>query len=266
MDRVVDPGRLQGRFIGGNAGADPVVEAGIVEKELRLDLGGVLRLGLRPVIGDRRDQPRIVDGELVGHAAAPAETDGADLAGGVAATAQMIGRRDEIADRGRRIEFRDELRRRGLGGRRAAGGRKQIGRQRHEALDRQTPGDVLDVTVEPAVLVDHDEGGQLRRRGRGLDQIGLDLAALAGEGERRGNDARIRFGDDRRRRLARRDQRGDRGGRRGAAGKPGQLVHEAAPVERQVGVLVIEADHFLRDLRRVHGSSSAATSPSRSPL
>jgi hypothetical protein len=44
--------------------------------------------------------------------------------------------------------------------RRAAEGRKRVGRQRGETFERNAPRHVLDVRVEAAVLVDDDDAGR----------------------------------------------------------------------------------------------------------
>jgi len=57
------------------------------------------------------------------------------------------------------IELADQLARLILVRGGAALGREEVRGERDEALERQTAGDVLDVRIEAAVLVDHDHAG-----------------------------------------------------------------------------------------------------------
>ena len=141
----------------------------------------------------------------------------------------------------------DDLARLVLVGGSAAERRQEVGRQRDEAFQRESPGDVADMRVEPAILVDDDDGRQLVRHPGGPREIALHLAGTARIGDVLAGDARIVLRDHRGLRRIRREKRRDHGRRRPAAGQPRQLLHEAAPVERQVGVFVIGVDHRLRD-------------------
>ena len=177
-------------------------EPGVVEHQLRLDLGGVGRAWLRAVVGDRRHEVRVVDGELVGHAAAPAKADGADFAGRVRASAKIRGSGDEIADGRAGVELGDELRSSVLVCRGPTRGRQEIRRERRKTLDGDSPCHVHDVRVEPAVLVDDDDRRKLRGRARRPGQIRFHRSALAIVGDRGWHHARIVVGNDRGRRLA----------------------------------------------------------------
>src|SRR6202011_957729 len=53
--------------------------------------------------------------------------------------------------------------------------------------------------------------------------------------------------------AARSDLWRDRRSGRGTSAKVRQLLHESAPVERQVGVFVVGADHVLGNFRDCHG-------------
>src|SRR3546814_6375505 len=71
----------------------------------------------------------------------------------------------------------------------------------------------------------------------------------AGEGNGFGGDAGVVWRDEGRRGVVVLEQRQQGIGRRGAAGHPRQVVEEAAAVEGQVGVVVVEIDDFLGDAR-----------------
>src|SRR3546814_12855367 len=77
-----------------------------------------------------------------------------------------------------------------------------------------------------------------RRRARG-----------GGEGNGCGGDAGVGWRDGGGRGVVVLGQRQEGIGRRGAAGHPRQVVEEAAAVEGQVGVVVVEIDDFLGDAR-----------------
>lgn len=95
--------------------------------------------------------------------------------------------------------------------------------------------------------MDDDDGAELSRLAGRLDQIALHLAGAAGIGDVLAFHAGIVFGDDSRLGGVRRQKRRDRGRRRARSGKPGQLLHEAAAIERQMRVFVIGIDHRLGD-------------------
>ena len=94
-------------------------------------------------------------------AAAVAEAHRADLAGAVRTRAQVVRRGDEVFARLGLIELREPVARLVFVARVAAERRQRIGRERHEVVERQAARDVFDVRVEAAVLVHHEDAGQL---------------------------------------------------------------------------------------------------------
>ena len=173
----------------------------------------------------------------------------ADLAVRPFVALQERHRRDGIGDRLRPVERADHLARLVLVLRRAAGRRQEIRRERQKAFERHAPRHVLDVRIEPAVLVHHDDRRQ-RPGGIGRPhQIAAHrLPFGARPGDRLGLHPRIVLRDDRRARLVGGEHRRDRRRGRRRAGQPLQLLHEIAAVERQMRVVVVELDHLLRDL------------------
>jgi hypothetical protein len=218
---------------------------------LILATSSVLRLAA--VIRDAGVEFRRRHRHVVDRAAAPAEADRADLAVAGFMGAEEGDRRHAVGGRLAGRQLPEHLARLVLVGRRAAERRQEVGRQRDEAFQRQAPGDVADVGVEAAVLVHDDDGRQLGGRPGGLRQIALHLARTARIGDVLGCHALVVLGDHRRLRRVRRQQRRDRCGRRAGAGELRQLLHEAAPVQRQVGVFVVGVDHRLRDRGTRHG-------------
>jgi hypothetical protein len=64
----------------------------------------------------------------------------------------------------------------------AAHRRQPVGRHGHEACHRQPSRDVLDVGIEAAILVNHDDRGELAARRGGPHQIAVDMAGAVGGG------------------------------------------------------------------------------------
>ena len=58
---------------------------------------------------------------------------------------------------------------------RAAGDGEEVGREGEKAFDREPPRHVLDMRIEPAVLVNDDHGGTLAAGGA-AHEIAVDLA------------------------------------------------------------------------------------------
>ena len=120
-----------------------------------------------------------VDRDLVGEPAAPAEADHADLAGGAVVGLEERDRGDRIGDVVLGIDPGDDPARLVLVRGRAADRRQEIRGERDEALERRAPRHVLDMGIEAAVLVDHDDARQLAAGVRRAREIGLHLAARA---------------------------------------------------------------------------------------
>ena len=137
---------------------------------------------------------------------------------------------------------------------RAAERRQEVGRQRNETLKRKPPRDVADVRVQAAILVDDDDGRQLAVLVGRMHEIALHLAVCAGPCDVLCRQPFIVGRHDLRRGGTCRQQRRDGGCGRPRTCQPGELVHEAATVERQMGVFVIGVDHRLGDCRCGHVS------------
>src|SRR5207244_2496827 len=77
---VLDARGLERRLVCGPALVDPLIGAGIVQQQRRLDLRRVVRRGLRTIEGNRRSEVGEAHGDAVDDAATEAEADGAELA------------------------------------------------------------------------------------------------------------------------------------------------------------------------------------------
>ena len=137
-----------------------------------------------------------------------------------------------------------QLARRVLAGGRAADERQQIDRVGEIAFDREPARDVLEVRIEPAVLVD-DEDDRALALGLGAREVAVDLALGRVVGEALGRQPRVVGRDDRGLRVVVLQQRQQRGGGRGRAGELGQAVEEFAAVHAAMGEAVVEIDDFL---------------------
>ncbi len=210
--------------------------------------GDLRRRRLRAVIGDAGFEVGRQHGDAVDHAAAPAEADGADLAGrfrmrlpGTAPPRQdgcAVSSASSVPIMSRALSL--------VGGR-AAERRQQIDREGEEAFEREPARDVLDVRVEAAVLV-HDDHG----RALGFDlearQIARDARAGGVIGPGLCHEPRVVGSDGRGARVVILQQ-GQQRQRRGArAGDPGQAIEELAAAEAAMRKIVIEIDDAL-----IHG-------------
>ena len=196
-------------------------------------------------------------GQRVGHGAAPAEAGGADLAVAAGVGLQVAQARHGVGNGARAVELGDHGAALVLVGGGAARLVQEVRPQGQEAFERQASRHVLDVRHQPAVLVDDDDRGQPARGVGRPGQIARHLPALARIGDALGLEPRVVVPHHLRRGLVGLDQRGDGRGRRRGAHQGGELGQIGAPVERDVGVLVVELDHILRelggDLRRTIG-------------
>src|SRR5262249_20658488 len=114
--------------------------------------------------------------------AAPAESNDADLAGGIGAATQPVRGRDEILAGLLRIQLGKELTRLVLVAGIAAEGCQGVRREGHEPLERDATGDVLDVWIQPAVLVDHQDAGELPGNSGWSNEVAAHLPRPLGRG------------------------------------------------------------------------------------
>ena len=223
---------------------DALVGAGMVDQQGARDLGRLRWRGRRAVIDDAGVE--LVaggDGQPVDEAAAPTKADCADLAA-AARLGKLIEYRHRVSNRIAEVELADHVARPVLVGRGAAGRRQEIDRHRPIPAQRDPPGNVAGVLVEPAVLVD-DHDGRLERSCPRLRDIGLVATdqGLVARGQSlvagRDDGGRGRVGGDRR------DQRFGGGD---AAGDGDHPCHESAPLHAGVREAVVECDRLLADV------------------
>jgi hypothetical protein len=128
----------------------------------------------------------------------------------------------------------------------AAQGRQPIGREREESVHRRAPSHVLDVRIQPAVLVDHQHR-RPRPVPRRLHQIAAHLLAVpAGRGISHiaRLDPAVGEGDGLRPGVI--GQQALRHHQRGGAQRAGPPC-EFAPVDAAVAVLVVQIEDLLVD-------------------
>ena len=147
-----------------------------------------------------------------------------------------------IAERSLAIELADELSRLVLVRGRAAARGQRIGSDRQETGERHAPRDILDMRVEPAVLVDDDDGRPLRVARFRPRHVGIDGAARRIEALPARFQRGIVDGDCRRNRIAVLEERQQEARRGGAAGEPCQAREELAARHGAVGVFVVKID------------------------
>src|ERR1051326_7501371 len=143
------------------AARDTLVELAILRVDRRLDLGRVLGLWLRAV--ERHAGVEVAahpHRQLIDDAAAIAEPDRAQFAGRIRPLLQPCRGGLEVFHHLAAVELAKHLRRLFLIAGVAAGGGQLIRREGNKVRDREPPRDVLDVRVEPAILV-HDENHRL---------------------------------------------------------------------------------------------------------
>ena len=138
----------------------------------------------------------------------------------------------------------------------AADRREPVGRERHEVGEREAPRDVLDVRIEPAVLVHDEDAGQLGRRcvarvgAERTDEIALDAAVALRRrhGDVAGLDPIVGLRHLLRRDVVRHQRLDDRGDRQTGDGKSFHAVQEVAAADFAVNVAVVELDGLVRQL------------------
>ncbi|MNU74862.1 hypothetical protein D3C71_643740 [compost metagenome] len=110
------------------------------------------------------------------------------------------------------------------------------------------------MVVQTAVLMDDNDRADGAGRRFRCNEVTLHLAGGAGICHLFRDDPRIIGCYDCRTGAVGGKQRGDcRGGRTGA-GQHGELFHEFAAVEAEMGIFIISVDHGLRNLGLVHRS------------
>ena len=155
------------------------------------------------------------------------------------------------------IELADQRARLVFIRRRAAAARERVRRDREETREREPARDILDVRIEPAVLVNHDDGGSLRRRLGRMCDIAADGAAGAVEALAAGDELRVVLRDGRRGGVVVLEQRQEQRRGRRAAREPCEPREELAAVHAFVRVFVVELDDAA-----VHASASGMRSQS----
>src|SRR5665213_4334719 len=113
-------------------------------------------------------------------AAAVAEPHDADLAVAAREVFEIVGGRQEIVPRLRLIELREQRNGFFFIARVSAQRVQRTRCERDEVVEREAPRDVLDVRVEPAVLVDDQHRRQLARHLRRPRHVGARFAVAFG--------------------------------------------------------------------------------------
>ena len=166
-----------------------------------------------------------------------------------------------------RIEPGEELHRLLLVAGIAADRRQRIGGERGIAVDGEAAGDVLDVRIEPAVLVDDDDAGPGARAFRRTREIAAHLSRSLRRWivQVSGVDARIVLLHLLGERVVRAQTLQHRGCRESADGVSGRPVEELAPREHAVDVAVEELQDFLGEITRLSAFHRVPPSPVRMP-
>ena len=201
------------------------------------------------VIGHAGVELRTRGGKAVDHEAAEAEADGADLAGRLGVALQERHRGDQRRDRVVLVHLRMQLARRVLAGWCPAHERKHVDRIRQVTFGREPAGDILEVRIEAAVLMD-DQNDRALALGLGARQVAVDLALGRIVGEPLGREARVVGRDHRGMRVIILQQRQQRAGGGRRARERGQSIEKFTPGDAAMGETVVEIDDSL-----VHGVS-----------
>jgi hypothetical protein len=153
------------------------------------------------------------------------------------------------------VELADAPARLILVGRRAARAGQRVGRDRQKAGHRKASCDILDMSVEPAVLVYHDDGRAPLRPGPSVSDVAGDRPGGPVETGPCNLQRRIVRRDRRGRGVTILEQRQERGGSSSAARDPPKPAQEIAAVHPAVRVLVVQLDDAA-----IHSSASGMTS------
>ena len=193
------------------------------------------------VVGDARGERGAGRGEAVGHAAAPAEADGAHLPVRLGMDGEEgDGRR--VARQGlRAVERADHLASLVLVRGRAAEGGQGVHGERQEPVHGQAAGDALDVGVEAPVLVDDDHPRPLRAALE-AGEVPARLRARRAVARRLGEEARVVLGDHRRLGVVVLQDAQERRRGRGPSRHLREAVHELPSPQGAVGIGVVETD------------------------
>ncbi len=222
------------------------------------NLADLLRGGGRAVERHRgRELAAHRDREEIGDAAAPTKTGNAQLSRRQRVSLQEVGAVQHVLPQLALIEAALQLAAVVVVAGIAADRREPVRRQRQEALHREPAGDVLDVGVQPPVLVHHQHDGK-RPFARGLHQVAAHLTG--GAARRRvfhvaGLDALVREGNGLRLGVTRKQRL-----RHGEAGDAGHAqgsrpTQELTPADITMTVLVVEIEYLPIDSLSVHRSN-----------
>ena len=150
------------------------------------------------------------------------------------------------------VELGEQLARLVLVARIAAERRQRVGREGHEALERDATSDVLDVRIQPAVLVHHQDAGELAGGRGGPDQVATHLPLAPGRRvlDHAGLEALVVLRDLLGLGEARAERIEEHRGGHAADGVLGRALEEAAAVDVAVHVLVEEVQEFLVEIGR----------------
>ena len=133
----------------------------------------------------------------------------------------------------------------------AAERRERVRRESHEPVHREPAGDILDVRIEAAVLVDHHDARPLARP-RGPGKVALHRAGGRRVGEVLGREPRVVLRDLLRERVIGTQRFQHRRGREAADGILAGLVEEIAAGEPAVHVSIEQFQDFGREIAGFH--------------
>ena len=167
-----------------------------MQEKRRLDRRHHLGRDLQAVVRHRGREIGTSRRHPVDHAAAEAEADRADLAGRFRMLLHERDGRERCRDHVLALGLGVKLARLVLFRRRTAVDGQKVGREHEVAFDRESARHVFDMWVEPAVLVDDDDGGALAQ-GLAAHEIAVDLALGGIVGHAFGGEPRVVRSHDR---------------------------------------------------------------------
>jgi hypothetical protein len=167
---------LEHRLVGLPSTGDARVQRSIVKQQGRLDLGGILGIGLATVERNRSPQVREPHGKIVDGGSAKTKAQGADLAGAFGPSFQPGGRRHKVLKHFLLVDHFEKVRCFLFIARVSANRCETIGRKGQEIRCSQTARDVFDIRVQAAVFVYHQYSGQLSISVRGTNEIPSDAS------------------------------------------------------------------------------------------
>ncbi len=155
----------------------PRVLRGVVDQHGRFDLCDFVGRRRRAVEGHGdREIVAKPDRERIGNPAAEAEPDDADLARAVGTGLQPARRRDEVLGHLGAVDLLKRLPTLLVIARIAADAGQSVRREGNEVFGSEAARDILDVRIQAAILVDHQDSRQLSVRLRRPDQVPADAA------------------------------------------------------------------------------------------